>query len=128
MNFEDEKDYIMRIIKEAIRVLFTFLLGKTYVSVEAEKKNHYEVSGENLNGLLEMIDNGKINEAENILLSRIDYRNKHEVAAAALFYHSLAEKEEQFLVQNNYSNEEVLDGLKQLIKKAGYDDIMNVIS
>ena len=32
MNFEDEKDYIMRIIKEAVNVLFSFLLGKTYVS------------------------------------------------------------------------------------------------
>ncbi len=123
MNFEDEKDYIMRIIKEAVRVLFSFLLGKTYVSVEEERKNHYEVSGQNLNGLLEMIDDGNINEAENILLSRIDYRNKNEVAAAALFYQYLAEKEERFLLQNNYTKEEVLDGLKQLMKNAGYDNL-----
>lgn len=123
MNFEDEKDYIMRIIKEAVRVLFSFLLGKTYVSVEEERKNHYEVSGQNLNGLLEMIDDGNINEAENILLSRIDYRNKNEVAAAALFYQYLAEKEERFLLQNNYTKEEVLDGLKQLMKNAGYDGL-----
>lgn len=128
MNFEDEKDYIMRIIKEAVRVLFSFLLGKTYVSVEEERKNHYEVSGKNLNGLLEMIDNGDINEAENILLSRIDYRNKNEVAAAALFYQYLAEKEERFLVQNNYTKEEVLDGFKQLMKNAGHDDLIDVIA
>ncbi len=127
MNFEDEKDYIMRIIKEAVRVLFSFLLGKTYVSVEEERKNHYEVSGENLNGLLEMIDDGNINEAENILLSRIDYCNKNEVAAAALFYQYLAEKDERFLVQNNYTKEEVLDGLKQLTKNAGCDDLMDVM-
>lgn len=128
MNFEDEKDYIMRIIKEAVRVLFSFLLGKTYVSVEEERKNHYEVSGRNLNGLLEMIDNGDINEAENILLGRIDYRNKNEVAAAALFYQYLAEKEERFLVQNNYTKEEVFDGFKQLMKNAGHDDLIDVIA
>jgi hypothetical protein len=127
MHFEDEKDYIMRIIKEAISVLFSFLLGKTYVSVELERENHYEVSGQDLNGLLEMIDQGQINEAENILLGRLDYRNRHEVAAAALFYQYLSEKEESFLKQHNYSHEEILDGLKQLIKKSGYKDLMDVI-
>ena len=84
MHFEDEKDYLMRIMKEAISVLFSFLLGKTYVSVELERENHYQVSGRDLNGLLEMIDQGQINEAENILLGRLDYRNQHEVAAATL--------------------------------------------
>lgn len=127
MHFEDEKDYIMRIIKEAISVLFSFLLGKTYVSVELERENHYEVSGRDLNGLLEMIDQGQINEAENILLGKLDYRSQHEVTAAALFYQYLSEKEELFLKQHNYSQEEVLDGLKQLIKKSGYKDLINVI-
>ncbi len=127
MHFEDEKDYLMRIMKEAISVLFSFLLGKTYVSVELERENHYQVSGRDLNGLLEMIDQGQINEAENILLGRLDYCNQHEVTAATLFYQYLSEKEESFLKQHNYSYEEVLDGLKQLIKKSGYKDLLNVI-
>lgn len=127
MHFEDEKDYLMRIMKEAISVLFSFLLGKTYVSVELERENHYQVSGRDLNGLLEMIDQGQINEAENILLGRLDYRNQHEVAAATLFYQYLSGEEESFLKQHNYSYEEVLDGLKQLIKKSGYKDLINVI-
>lgn len=36
MNFEDEKDYIMRMIKEFARVLFSLMFGKQYVSVEQE--------------------------------------------------------------------------------------------
>ena len=39
MNFEDEKDYIMRLIKEMVRVLFSLMLGKSYISVEEEKQN-----------------------------------------------------------------------------------------
>ena len=85
MNFEDEKDYIMRIIKETVRLLFSLMLGKNYVSVEQEMENKYEVSGMTLDDLLSMADGGKINEAENILLDGIDYSNKNEVAAAALF-------------------------------------------
>ena len=47
MNFTDEKDYIMRMIKEMVRVLFPLAFGKEYVSVELEKENKYEVSGKN---------------------------------------------------------------------------------
>ena len=55
MRFEDEKDYIMRMIKEMVSVLFSILLGKQYVSVDEERKNGYEVSGTDLNDLLDMI-------------------------------------------------------------------------
>lgn len=48
MNFNDEKDYIMRIIKEMVRVLFSLMLGKQYKSVELEDENKYEVSGKKL--------------------------------------------------------------------------------
>ena len=81
MNFTDEKDYIMRMIKEMVRVLFSLAFGKKYVSVELEKENKYEVSGKNLKIFLNMIDLGQINEAENILLDSIDYTNKNEVKA-----------------------------------------------
>ncbi|MBD5514263.1 MAG: hypothetical protein HDR06_06285 [Lachnospiraceae bacterium] len=127
MNFEDEKDYIMRIIKEMVRVLFSLMLGKKYVSVEQEAKNGYEVSGKKLDELLTMIDNGEINEAENLMLEDIDYSNRNELAAAALFYQYLSEKNDEFLQKNNYSKEEVLDGINQIMQKAGYNDLVKVI-
>lgn len=125
MNFEDEKDYIMRIIKEAARILFSLLFGRQYVSVEQELRDKYQVSGKNLDDLFGMIDAGDINEAENILLTGIDYGNRDDVAAAALFYKYAGEKEEDFLARHNYSREEVLDGMKCLAEKAGYGDILN---
>lgn len=127
MNFEDEKDYIMRMIKETIQALFSFLLGKEYLTVKPEVENKYEVSGKTLRELLDLTDDGKINEAENMVLDGIDYSNKEEIAAAALFYQHLSEKEEDFLRQNNYSREEILDGLKQVMKKAGGEDLMQLV-
>ena len=124
MNFTDEKDYIMRMIKEMVRVLFSLAFGKKYVSVELEKENKYEVSGKNLKIFLNMIDLGQINEAENILLDSIDYTNKNEVMAVALFYQYLSEKDNQFLENNNYTKEEVLSGFKQLLMKSGYRDLL----
>ena len=127
MNFTDEKDYIMRMIKEMVRVLFSLAFGKKYVSVELEKEKKYEVSGKNLKIFLNMIDLGQINEAENILLDSIDYTNKNEVMAVALFYQYLSEKDNQFLENNNYTKEEVLSGFKQLLMKSGYSDLLYLL-
>lgn len=127
MYFTDEKDYIMRMIKEMVRVLFSLAFGKKYVSVELEKENKYEVSGKNLKIFLNMIDLGQINEAENILLDSIDYTNNNEVIEVALFYQYLSEKDNKFLENNNYTKEEVLSGFKQLLMKSGYSDLLYLL-
>ena len=127
MRFEDEKDYIMRMIKEMVSVLFSILLGKQYVSVDEERKNGYEVSGTDLNDLLDLIDNGQINEAENLMLDDIDYSDKKGLAAALLFYQYLSEKKKDFLQDHDYSDEEILEGAKQVLKKAGYGDIVKIM-
>ncbi len=127
MTFDDEKDYIMRIIKEVARVLFSLMLGKKYVAVEMEKDNGYEVSGKKLEDFLMMIDQGMINEAENQLLDNIDYSDKENVAAAAMFYQYLSEKSESFLTEHDFSKEEVLDGMNRLVQKAGYGDLLNIV-
>ena len=127
MNFMDEKDYIMRVIKEMVRVLFSLLFGKKYASVDQEHENKYEVAGHKLNELLAMVDQGKINEAENLLLDNIDYADKNDIAAAALFYQYLSEKEDDFLRQHDYSKEEVLDGMKQLFQQSGYGHLTDII-
>ena len=114
-------------IKEMVRVLFSLAFGKKYVSVELEKENKYEVSGKNLKDFLDMIDAGQINEAENILLDGIDYSNRDEVMAAALFYQHLSEKDSEFLESNNYTIEEVFSGFEQLLKQSGYDDLLHLV-
>ena len=125
MNFTDEKDYIMRMIKETIRVLFVVAFGEKYVSVELENK--YEVSGKNLKDFLDMIDVGQINEAENLFLDSMDYTNKEAVMAGALFYEHINEKDNEFLTSNNYTREEVLSGFQQLLVHTGYNDLIYLL-
>ena len=127
MNFKDEKDYLMRILKEMAGVLFSLLLGKQYKSVELPEQNQYEVSGKALEEFEKMVDKGEINEAENILLEHIDYTQKEEVLAAVFFYQYIGEKEDDFLTAHNYSREEALEGMKLLAQKAGYGDVCSVL-
>lgn len=127
MGVVDEKDYIMRMIKEMVQVLFSLVFGKKYVSVELEDENKYEVSGNTLKYFFDMIDQGDINEAENLLLGDLDYTNKEEVMAAAFFYQHLSQKDDDFLRRNDYTKEEVLFGFKQLLEKSGYKDLIRLI-
>ncbi len=124
MLYEDEKDYIMRMIKEMARVLFSLMLGKQYTQVELPGENRFSVSGKNLGDLKEMADRGKINEAENLLLENLDYENKEEVTEAALFYEYVGQMEESFLKENGYSLEEVYDGLMQIARNSGYGELV----
>ncbi len=128
MDFNDEKDYIMRVIKEVARVLFSLMLGKQYKSVELQNENKYEVSGKALEEFQEMVDQGLINEAENMLLDGIDYTKEQEIIAAALFYQYVSEKDTDFLTLHNYSREEALDGLKRLIELSGYGGMDQIFS
>ncbi len=127
MNFNDEKDYIMRIIKEMVRVLFSLMLGKQYKSVELPEENKYEVSGKSLEEFKKMVNEEFINEAENILLESIDYSQKREVLAAILFYQYIGEKDNDFLEAHNYSKEEALDGIRRLAEKQGYGQISSLL-
>ena len=127
MDFNDEKDYIMRIIKEMVRMLFSLMLGKQYKSVELPEENKYVVSGKALEQFEKMIDAGLINEAENILLESIDYTKKEEVLAAILFYQYVSEKDDDFLAAHNYSKEEALDGIKRLAERQGYGQITSLL-
>ena len=125
MFTDDEKDYIMRIIKEVARVLASVMLGKKYVQVELPVESKFQISGDKLKT---MVDNGEINEAENELLERIDYSDKEDLAEAMFFYEYAASKGDEFLEEHNYSLEEIKDGLQQLAEDAGYGNIMNMLN
>lgn len=127
MLYDEEKDYMMRMIREISRVLFSIIFGKKYTQVEPEHQSRFQVAGQPLNELKDMVDRGEINEAENILLEDMDYSDHAEVAAAAAFYQYLGEKSDTFLAQNDYSREEILDGLNRLVDEAGFSGIVDML-
>ena len=125
MYVEDEKDYIMRMIKQVIRALFSVILGKEYTMVEMPQENKYEVSGKGLDEYLNMVNRGMINEAENEILQDADYSDKQNIAALVQFYEYIGDKDEAFLEEHDYSRAEVLDGLKRVAEESGYASIVN---
>ncbi len=121
MLYDEEKDYMMRMIREISRVLFSIIFGKQYTQVELERQDVFRIAGKPLDELRDLVDRGQINEAENILLEDIDYSNKNDVVSAAAFYEYLGNKTDDFLVQHDFSRKEVLDGLNgRIFRSCGY--------
>lgn len=111
-----EQDYVMRIISESIRFLKKILLDDEEISYEIKNKNHTDYLHEQL---LEFIEKGQINEAENFLFFNLDLENKDHVLLALDFYDRLNGLSDEFLESNNFSREEVKMGLNEIAKSFG---------
>lgn len=80
-----EQDYIMRLVKEMIRMLLKLLFNIDTESPSTDLMENVEQRAF-LNELLDMIDKGKINEAENLLFDPENTIKKDNLKTALLFY------------------------------------------
>lgn len=113
-----EQDYIMRLIKEMVRAILKLLF---HIDTEAPVTELLKSSEqqETLEALLRMIDDGRINEAENRLSDLIDETDKENLKTALLFYFALNEKTDEFLLENNFSRDEIRLGIESVTEKFG---------
>jgi hypothetical protein len=66
-----------------------------------------------------LIDNGNINEAENLLYADNDYSDKGILLIGILIYNYLNEFDDDFLESHDFSRQEVREGLETLLVKYG---------
>ena len=114
-----EKDYIMRLIHGIAQVLARLLLGKQ-MEQEGEIASALNREATKQDEILRrMIDEGQINEAEEILfdiLENATWEDKQKAALALSFYDHVNEKEDEFLEKANFSREEIIEGLEDAMK------------
>lgn len=113
-----EQDYIMRLIKEMVRAILKLLFQIDTENPITELLESTEQK-ETLEELLRMIDEGKINEAENRLSDLVDETDKESLKTALLFYSALNEKTDDFLLENNFSRDEIRLGIESVTEKFG---------
>jgi hypothetical protein len=68
-----------------------------------------------------MVDAGHINEAENELYELLT--DEAHLKAAFLFYSYLNDQDNAFLEANGFSREEVVSGMKNVVKRLGLDSV-----
>jgi hypothetical protein len=120
-----EQDYVMRFIKEMVRAILKLLFN---IDTDSPTSELLEGSEEKatLDTLLGMVDDGKVNEAENEIYEMTENLDQNYLKVALLFYSYLNDKSDEFLEENNFSRDEVKEGLETIVSRYGLDSIAAV--
>jgi len=121
-----EQDYIMRLISEIIRTILK-LVFRIDVKKEEEIEFKSTEAAKKYDLLLDLIDAGKINEAENMLLEGMDDKDMDRLEMALMFYSYLNEKSDEFLEQCNYSRLEIAEGITNISKQYGCESLTTIL-
>lgn len=113
-----EQDYVMRLIKEMVRAILKLLFNIDTDSPSAELLEDAKEQ-QTLDELLDMVDNGFINEAENKIYEITEEGKKTDLEMALLFYSYLNDKSDEFLEAHNYSRDGIKAGLKDITVRYG---------
>ncbi len=119
-----EQDYIMRLIKEMVRTLLKMLF---HIDTESPIEEMLEDREEKyvLERLLKLVDKGKINEAENQLIEMLN-NDMQKLKMALLFYAYLNEKTDDFLLEHDFSREEIKSGIEDAAARYGIANVSEI--
>ena len=119
-----EKDYIMRLIHGIARILARMLFNRELDEAGGYAMVMEEAERENDDYLRQMVDDGKVNEAEYKLFDLIastSWEDKQKAALVLSFYDYLNGKDDEFLARANFSREEIITGLEDGMKAVGME-------
>ena len=116
-----EQDWLGKQIQMLVRFVARVVFGKD----TAEYKYLIE---ESMSGtdtlhitLVQLIKQGEICRAENLLFENLDSGNKRHLALALDFYSRLNELDEDVLLADNFSRSEIRDGIRNVMEMFGLD-------
>lgn len=114
-----QQDYIMRIISNLIKFLSKIIFGKDIAIYELSEDEKYKQSDNLHKGLLLLLSEKKINEAENLLFEEFNPKDNRQMMVAIDFYQRLNNLDNELLQQGNFSRKEIEEGLEDIAKRAG---------
>lgn len=115
-----EQDYIVKQIKEMIRMLLKLLFN---IDTESPAVELLETEAEQaaMQELLDRVDSGDIGGAEDVIFDMADEEGKEKLDFILIFFSYLNEKPDSFLEANDFSRHEIKEDLGSILKKFGYE-------
>ena len=117
-----EEDYIMRQIREMVRMLLK-LLFQLDQEEDSEELLRGTKENEVLRELLEMVNDGRINEAENRVYELCEDGEMANLKVMLLFYDYLNGKSDEYLEECEFSREELKEDMRDLLAGFGLSDM-----
>ena len=124
---ELEKDYILRMIKDLTKSIAHLILGKSEIEYELPKESEYSRVDTLYLKLIELVNMGQINEAEDLLFDEINPSDMRQFEMAMSFYLYLNDFGDDYLEKNNYSRDEITEGIRSICKEYGVSSIVDFL-
>lgn len=114
-----QQDFIMRQIELITRYIAESIFKKESPEYEIVEKETLSDTDKLHNKLIQLIDEDKINEAEDILFDKLDTNDQKYLEVALDFYSRLTKLDEDTLERNDFTKEEIAEGLVDVSSKFG---------
>ena len=124
---ELEKDYILRMIKDLTKSIAHLILGKSEIEYELPKESEYSRVDTLYVKLIELVNLGQINEAEDLLFEEINPSDMRQFEMAMSFYLYLNDFGDDYLEKNNYSRDEITEGIRSICKEYGVSSMVDFL-
>lgn len=124
---ELEKDYILRMIKDLTKSIAHLILGKSEIEYELPDESEYSRVDTLYVKLIELVNMGQINEAEDLLFDEINPSDMRQFEMAMSFYLYLNDFGDDYLEKNNYSRDEITEGIRSICKEYGVSSMVDFL-
>ena len=114
-----QEDWAMRQIRYAIQFIARLLFNRDVVSYEIRDIYNQTETDMLYIHLNTMIDEGRINEAENMLFEMLDNNDTNNLILALDFYSRLNDMSDEELEAREFSREEIESGLDDIKAQFG---------
>ncbi len=116
-----QNDYIMREIENLSRAVAKVFFQKDVISNEIfDQQGNISESNFLYHRLKLLIHDRRINEAEDLLFEEVEQNNSEEIIKVAIkFYQDLQELDDKTLLDCDFSQQEILEGIQAIQKISG---------
>ncbi len=113
-NMYYQKDYLMRLIEDIVRIIARIFFGKDYISYQYVDDMMLSKTDLWYLQMMELIEQRRLGEAEDILFDGIDTENRDHMSVALDVYLAMNALSDEELEDADFSREEIKDGLKKI--------------
>jgi hypothetical protein len=117
-----QKDYLMRLIEDIVRIIAKIFFGKDYKRYEIVDDMLLSQTDLWYRQLMGLVAERRLGEAEDLLHDGIDTNKPDHMSVALDVYLAMNALSDEELEAVDFSREEIQDGLKQACKLFGVPD------
>lgn len=114
-----QQDFIMRQIELIAKYIAESIFKKKSTEYKIIERENLSDTDKLHNKLVNLINENKINEAEDLLFDSLDLDNKKYLEVAIDFYSRLTKLDDATLELNDFTKEEIAEGLADVSNKYG---------